>query len=134
MDINIESDYPINANYTNRPLTSITRQYTFYLPLCNHSPKIHSNPLFLNVLPRLQMPRFICNHLPPLFYSSPRRRRSWWLQVSTYKLGWQINLYLQPYLPPCNLRSISVLRGYLSKGCRWQMKMKTIFLVCQTCN
>ena len=37
----------------------------FYLPLCNHSLKMTSNYLSLNVLPWLQMPRFICNHLQP---------------------------------------------------------------------
>ena len=42
----------------------------FYLPLCNHSPKITSNTLSLSVLSWLQMPRFICNHLPPLFHPS----------------------------------------------------------------
>ena len=55
----------INAYYTIKSLTSIIRQNTFYLPLCNHSLKTTSNSLSLNVLPWLQMPRFICNHLQP---------------------------------------------------------------------
>ena len=38
---------------------------TFYLPLCNRSLQFVPNILYLNVLPRLQMYRFICNHLPP---------------------------------------------------------------------
>ena len=131
MDINIESDNTrfICHSATTAPKSTLTR----YSSTCYQGCRC------------LVLSATICHHLPPLFYSSflfyssPRRRRSWWrrswwLQVSTYKLGWQINQYLPPYLPPCNLRSISVLWGYLSKGCRWQMKMKTIFLVCQTCN
>ena len=42
--------------------------------------------------------------------------------------GLQMERYLQPYLQPCKLFNISVLWRYLGLGCRWQMKMKTIFL------
>ena len=38
-----------------------------------------------------------------------------------------MTLHLQPYLQPCNARCISGLRGFLGKGCRWQIKIKTKF-------
>ena len=53
-------------NVSPRRRRSYTKKvFMFYLPLCNHSLKFVSNTLFLNVLARLQMPRFICNHLQP---------------------------------------------------------------------
>ena len=42
--------------------------------------------------------------------------------------GWQMERYLQPYLQPYKYLYISLLWRYLGLGCRWQMKMKTIFL------
>ena len=42
--------------------------------------------------------------------------------------GWlQMRCYLQPYLQPYNMLGINMLWRYLGLGCRWQMKMKTIF-------
>ena len=41
--------------------------FTFYLQLCNRRPKYTCNNLYISGLQRLQMMRFICNHLQPLF-------------------------------------------------------------------
>ena len=41
--------------------------------------------------------------------------------------GLQMSRYLQPYLQPYNMLDINVLWRYVGLGCRWQMKMKTIF-------
>ena len=41
--------------------------------------------------------------------------------------GLQIIAYLQPYLQPCKMFDVNGLWRYFWLGCRWQMKMKTIF-------
>ena len=41
--------------------------------------------------------------------------------------GLQIIAYLQPYLQPCKVLDVNGLWRYFGLGCRWQMKMKTIF-------
>ena len=41
--------------------------------------------------------------------------------------GLQMRCYLQPYLQPYKVFGIKMLWRYLGLGCRWQMKMKTIF-------
>ena len=119
--------------------------FMFYLPLCNHSPKTTSNHLLFSVLCWLQMPRFICNHLPPLFYPCfilvlfvaeaatllaaqsllwngelPFAAQAAFKIISKVRL--QINLHLPPYLPPLNLQVYSTLQRFLPKGGRWQMK------------
>ena len=101
--------------------------FAFYLQLCNRHPKYTRNSLYISVLRRLQMMHFICNHLPPsatFVWLYMERRAS--ARRAGKQLGLQINLHLQPYLQPCNRRSISILWRFLGKGCRLQMKMKTI--------
>ena len=102
----------INAHYTIKSLTSIIRQNTFYLPLCNHSLKITPNPLFLNMLRWLQMPRFICNHLQPsatlvlpILWNGElpfAAQAAFQLhkQAQACKLRWQMSKHLSPYLQP----------------------------------
>ena len=47
--------------------------------------------------------------------------------LTTAFYGLQMSRYLSPYLQPYNMLDINVLWRYLGPGCRWQIKMKTIF-------
>ena len=100
-----------------------------------------SNPLCVKYLARLQMLGFICNHLQPsatIFYGVPMLGTG--RPLSQYMVayvgdeasplpvyGLQIIAYLQPYLQPCKVLDVNGLWQYFGLGCRWQMKMKTIF-------
>ena len=100
----------------------------------------------------LQPSATICNHLQPAFMGCLCWGRgvpspSIWLPMlgtrrplSRYMVayvgdeasllpvyGLQIIAYLQPYLQPCKMFDVNGLWRYFGLGCRWQMKMKTIF-------
>ena len=49
------------------------------------------------------------------------------IRLPTAFYGLQMSRYLSPYLQPYNMLDINVLWRYIGLGCRWQMKMKTIF-------
>ena len=95
---------------------------------------------------------FICNHLQPSatichhlllvademlaatrFWGTRRplsqlaATRSWGRGVPSPSVWLQMRCYLQPYLQPYKVLSINILWRYFGLGCRWQMKMKTIF-------
>ena len=107
MDINIESDNTrfICHSATIAPKSTLTR----YSSTCYQGCRC------------LVLSATICNHLPPLFYSlplfysSPRRRRSWWrrswwLQVSTYKLAVadkSVSATLSATLQPTEYQSVT---------------------------
>ena len=66
----------------------------------------------------------ICNHLQPAFMGC----LCWGRGVPSPSIWLQIIAYLQPYLQPCKMFDINGLWRYFRLGCRWQMKMKTIFV------
>ena len=81
----------------------------------------------------------ICNHLQPAFMGCLCLGRGvpspgiWVAYVVDEAsplpvYGLQILAYLQPYLQPCKMFDVNWLWRYFGLGCRWQMKMKTIFL------
>ena len=80
---------------------------------------------------------FICNHLQPsaiichhLLWVADEMLAAipcWGRGVPSPSVWLQMKCYLQPYLQPYKVLGINMLWRYFGLGCRWQMKMKTIF-------